>query len=202
MNKYIYTIIGILLIVIVVWFFSGGYTPAKPTAGTNIIFFGDSLVQGVGASEGRSLPSLLSEKIGIPVINAGVSGDTTEMALARIERDVLNKDPKLVVIVLGGNDFLRRVPKTQTLANIKNIITQIQAKGSSVVLAGFNASIFGSYNSDYKKIAKQTKSGFVENIFSGVLNHKELMSDAIHPNDKGYAIMVENFVPVVGKILK
>lgn len=202
MNKNIVIVIVIVIIALGFWFFSGGYTPSKPIAGSNIIFFGDSLVQGVGASEGKSMPSLLAEKIGMPVINAGVSGDTTEMALVRIEKDVLSKDPKLVIIVLGGNDFLRRVSKEQTLINIKNIITQVQAKGGSVVLAGFNASIFGSYNSDYKKIAKETKSGFVDNIFSGILNSRELMSDAIHPNDKGYEKMVEKFVPVVKEILK
>lgn len=202
MNKYWFGLVVLALLILVVWFFNRGYTPIKPTAGSNIIFYGDSLVFGVGATSGKSLPELLSQKINMPVINAGKSGDTTEAALLRLKTDVLEKDPKLVIIILGGNDFLRRIPKTQTLENINSIIAQIQNKGAGVVLAGFNATIFGSYNSDYKKIAEEKRTGFVENIFSGILGKKDLMSDTIHPNDLGYAKMVEKIEPVVLEIIK
>ncbi len=202
MQRYLIIILVVIFVGGLFWYFKSGYEPIKPSFGTNIIFFGDSLVKGVGANEGKSLPSLLSDKIGLPVINAGVSGDTTEMGLVRLNKDVLQKDPKLVIIVLGGNDFLRRVPKAQTLANISSIVAQIKAQGAGVVLAGFNATIFGNYSSDYENIAEEEQVGFVPNIFSGVLGDKSLMSDTIHPNEKGYAKMVEKFVPVIFDILE
>src|SRR5205807_8523479 len=77
--------------------------------GTNIIAFGDSLTAGYGAQPGEDYPTRLSRLIDKPVINAGVSGDTTDMALARIDADVLSRGPRIVIVGLGGNEFLRGV---------------------------------------------------------------------------------------------
>src|SRR5512142_926678 len=86
--------------------------------GTAIIAFGDSLTAGFGASAGEDYPSKLSAIIGAPVVNAGVNGDTTEAALARIDAEVLARDPRIVIVGLGGNDFLRGVPIATTEANL------------------------------------------------------------------------------------
>src|SRR5262245_33920455 len=85
--------------------------------GTGIIAFGDSLTAGYGAAAGEDYPSRLSSMIGTPVANAGVSGDTTESALARIDADVLARNPRIVIVGLGGNDFLQNVPISVTEAN-------------------------------------------------------------------------------------
>jgi len=77
--------------------------------GTSIIAFGDSLTAGYGASAGEDYPSRLSALIATPIINAGISGDTTESALARVDADVTPRDPRIVIVGLGGNDFLRGV---------------------------------------------------------------------------------------------
>src|SRR5688500_11781318 len=78
-----------------------------------IVAFGDSLVVGVGAAPGNDFVSLLSARIDEPIINLGRSGDTTEKALARIS-EVINEKPALVIVLLGGNDYLRKVPIDQT----------------------------------------------------------------------------------------
>ena len=80
---------------------------ARPT-GESIICFGDSLTYGTGASQGMDYPSQLSRLIGRPVINAGIPGDTTATALARLDRDVLSLSPRIVLITLGGNDLKNR----------------------------------------------------------------------------------------------
>src|SRR5438034_3864710 len=61
--------------------------------GAGVIAFGDSLTAGYGAQQGEDYPSRLSSLIGTAVINAGVSGDTTESALARLDNDVLTRGP-------------------------------------------------------------------------------------------------------------
>ena len=66
--------------------------------GSSVIAFGDSLTAGYGAQPGQDYPSKLSSLIGTTVINAGVSGDTTESALARIDNDVLSRDPRMVIL--------------------------------------------------------------------------------------------------------
>ena len=71
--------------------------------GSSVIAFGDSLTAGYGASAGEDYPSRLTAMSGVPVVNAGRSGDTTESALARIENDVLT----------GGSAHGHRRPRRQ-----------------------------------------------------------------------------------------
>lgn len=73
-----------------------------------IIAFGDSLTAGVGSTGGNNYVNQLEELIDEDIINAGVSGDTTEEALARLEADVLSHNPRAVIVWLGGNDHLAR----------------------------------------------------------------------------------------------
>jgi acyl-CoA hydrolase len=74
-----------------------------------IVAVGDSLTFGVGASAGQNYVDELENRFGVPIINAGVSGDTTLDVLARLDTDVLDLDPSLVIVFIGGNDELRRV---------------------------------------------------------------------------------------------
>src|SRR5688500_13687859 len=71
------------------------------SAGSSIVSFGDSLTAGFGAGPGEDYPSELSKRLGIAVMNAGVSGDTTESALARLD-EVLATKPRMVIVGLGG----------------------------------------------------------------------------------------------------
>ena len=92
------------------------------SAGESISCFGDTLTEGVGASAGEDYPSVLSRQLGSPVINAGVRGDTTAPALERLADEVLNKNPRLVILLLGGNDFLRQRPRRETRHGSKWVI--------------------------------------------------------------------------------
>lgn len=162
--------------------------------GENIICFGDSLTYGTGASRGMDYPSQLSRMLSRPVINAGVAGDTTEKALMRLEKDVLLRSPKIVLITLGGNDLKNRVPKQEAFENLRKIIESIQEKGALVVVGGLDFSFYGrGYGEQYEKVAEDTGSVLIENVFEGIMGEKALMSDPIHPNDKGYTVMAERF---------
>src|SRR6266852_8502068 len=99
-----HAIAGAALLIVVVWLlWPSKYSRVAhlDSAGTNIVAFGDSLTSGYGAAPGEDYPSRLTSLIGVPVLNAGVSGDTTEMAQARIDRDVLTRDPRVVIVGLG-----------------------------------------------------------------------------------------------------
>ncbi len=184
-------------------FYQRGQGPAiKPPAEGNIICFGDSLTYGTGASEGMDYPNQLSGLIGLPVINAGVPGDTTKDALQRIEKDVLNKSPRIVLITLGGNDLKNRVGKEEAFRNLKEIITLIKAKGAVVVVAGIDIPLMArGFGDAYKQVCEETGSLLIPNIYSGVIGHDDLMSDPIHPNDKGYQIFAERFYAVIKDLL-
>ncbi|MEA2569356.1 MAG: acyl-CoA thioesterase [Acidobacteriota bacterium] len=160
--------------------------------GTAIVAFGDSITAGFGAAAGDDYPSKLSQLIGVSVINAGVSGDTTETALARIDADVLTREPRLVIVGLGGNDFLRSVPIATTETNLRTIVQQIERRGAMVILLGFRfPSMNANYESMYERIAHDERCLFVPNVLRGILTDPSLKSDEIHPNARGYALIAE-----------
>lgn len=193
-----------LALLAVLWLLPAG-TPdvAKPTAGETVIAFGDSLVAGVGASTGRDIVSLLSARVGVTIVNAGRSGDTTGSALARLDSAVLSRRPRVVIILLGGNDVLRRVPQAETFANLGAIVHRIRARGAAVILAGLSFGVFSdAYGDGYEDLARRTSSGLVPDILAGILGHPDLMADQIHPNERGYKIMADRIEPVLRDLLK
>jgi acyl-CoA thioesterase I len=177
---------------------STNYTNLPPRATGDWIAFGDSLTAGFGASAGNDYPTLLSQKIGRKILNAGVPGETTENALARVEQIVRFK-PRVVLLCFGGNDGLQQLPMGKTFANLSAIIDRLHESGSFVVLIGVrSASVSDRYASHFKKLAKEKHVLYVPNILSGVLGTPNLMSDYIHPNDDGYKAIAER----IEKILK
>lgn len=185
---------GILLLVgFLAWnrFFNVHVTNENPS-GANIIAFGDSLTSGVGASQGKDYPSQLSEMTGRTIYNMGVPGETTEDALRRLESDVLRNNPRIVIVLLGGNDMMRRLPVENTFRNLETIVTRIQDTGALVVLVGVNSLLFtDSHAGEYKRLARRKGAVFVPNILGGIIGDRKLMADQVHPNDAGYRLMAE-----------
>lgn len=171
-------------------------------AGWNIICFGDSLTYGTGASEGKDYPALLAEMVPDPVINAGVPGDTTAQALARLEADVLARDPKMVLITLGGNDLKNGVDRETAFNNLRRIVEAIQTAGALVVIGGVDIPFYGrGFGDAYRELAAETGSLLIPNVFDDIMGRPGRMSDQIHPNDAGYAIMARRFYGAIGPYL-
>ncbi len=169
---------------------------------TNIVAFGDSLTYGVGSTTGNDFISILSKRINQPIINLGVSGDTTSKALERIDK-VTSLNPKLVIVLLGGNDYLQKVSPEKTFNNLSKIIDQIHATGSAVLLLGIRGGLLRDiYASNFKELAKEKKVGFVPNVLDGLIGNSTLMSDAVHPNDQGYLLIAQKVEPQIKRILE
>ena len=185
------------------WFsWSNPSGPARPTAGDRIIAFGDSLVQGIGASPGRDLVSVLERRLNISIENAGRSGDTTRGALARLDRAVLSRRPRVVLVLLGGNDLLRRLPRAEMFDNLETIVTRIRARGAAVILASVEVGFVTSADSGtYEALAARTSAALVPDILGGIWGRQNLMSDGIHPNDRGYEVMADRIAPVLREML-
>jgi lysophospholipase L1-like esterase len=175
---------------------------ANPS-GATIVCFGDSITYGTGANEGEDYPSLLRELVRRDLINAGVAGDTTRDALARLDTDVLARDPYLVIVEFGGNDFLERLPKKETLANLKEIVSRIQESGAIVALCDVSSTVIMSgYRNDYRKLARETGSIFIPRLMEGILVNPAFKYDEVHPNSKGYKIIAEKIHRAIGKYVK
>ena len=169
----------------------------KPS-GNIIISFGDSLTYGTGAAEGMDYPSQLSRMISIPIVNAGIPGDTTASALIRLEKDVLSQSPRIVLITLGGNDLKNGVPKEQALHNLRIIIESIQDLGALVVVGGIEVPFWGKGFGDiYKQLTEELEFILIPNVYKGIMGKHGLMNDRIHPNDAGYTIMANKFYKAV-----
>jgi acyl-CoA thioesterase I len=160
--------------------------------GTNVICYGDSITFGHGSDPGEDYPSLLAKMTHMPVINAGIDNDTSTEGLKRLDSDVLTRDPVLVIIEFGGNDFLRKVPIEQTLKNVSEMIDRVQAAGAMVALFDISAGlILGEYHQPYRDLAREKEAIFIPGAFAGIFANPDLKSDFVHPNSLGYKAIVQ-----------
>ncbi len=174
--------------------------------GANVLILGDSLSHGTGAAEGEDYPSLLAASTGWNIINAGVPGDTSAGGLQRLP-DLLNRhEVDLLIVELGGNDFIRRVPQQETINNLRAILSEARANGIQPLLLAIPAfSPFGaavgslSDHELYRQLAKETGTPLVEDIFSDVLAKNALKADPIHPNTQGYRLVEEGLRKALSK---
>ncbi len=172
-----------------------------PSSGKRIVAFGDSLIKGIGATEECDFVTLLSEEIGEPIVNLGVPKNTSAQGLERID-GVIRQHPKVVLVLFGGNDYLQSVPIEETFKNIDTIVQKLQDVGAVVVLLGIQGGIVTDpYASHFKSIAKKRETLYVPSILDGLIGVEDLMSDDVHPNDKGYRIVADKIYPILEKAL-
>jgi lysophospholipase L1-like esterase len=160
--------------------------------GKGIVCFGDSITFGYGAQPGEDYPSVLARMLDIPVVNAGIDGDTTTEALKRLKPDVLDRGPLLVIIEFSGNDFLKKIPKEVTLDNIRSMVEQIQEKGVMVAIADISAGMFlAEYRSAFYNLAREKGAIFIPHILGGIITNPSMKSDFLHPNAEGYKMIAQ-----------
>lgn len=171
--------------------------------GSNIICFGDSITFGYGVEKGEDYPSFLGKIVNIPVINAGVDGDSSTEGLKRLDSDVLNKKPLLVIIEFGGNDFLLKIPIDVTLKNMEEMVESIQAAGAMAALVDISTGfVLNDYRGKIIKLAKQKKAIFIPGILNGIITNPRLKSDFLHPNELGYDIIAHKVYRAIKPYLK
>jgi acyl-CoA hydrolase len=183
----------LLLLVAVFLVACGKQKHAAVPRGATVLVLGDSLSYGTGAAKGEDYPALLAGTTGWNVINAGLPGDTSEGGLNRLPRLLQEHSPKLLLVELGGNDFLRHIPRQSTASNLKAILAQSRVHGiPAVLLAVPRPNLLGaavgslSDDSIYEEIASETDTPIIGNVLSDVLAKNSLKSDPIHPNAEGY----------------
>jgi acyl-CoA thioesterase-1 len=121
-----------------------------------------------------------------PVVNAGVDGDTSFDAVERLEKDVLDKNPRLVIVEFCGNDFLKKIPREDTVKNLSLIIDRIQQKGAMVALVDISSGMFfREYRRDFKKLAAQKKAILIPLVLNKIITNPAMKSDFFHPNARG-----------------
>jgi acyl-CoA thioesterase-1 len=198
----------LLILILAAALFVGCSPPHETIAnlestGTTIVCFGDSITAGYGVAPERSFPALLAGRLDMPVIDAGVEGDTTADALLRIDRDVYKHDPRVVVVEFGGNDFLRKVSKEETFRNLDLIVRRISEHGPMVVLLEIRTGVFrDEYLAGYKRVAQAHGALLIPNFMAGILGNPKLTVDGIHPNEEGHELIAERVLEHLGPLLE
>jgi acyl-CoA hydrolase len=166
--------------------------------GTRVLAFGDSVTYGTGANPGEDWPTLLGEATGWQIVNAGVPGDTAEAGKSRIGPLLEAHRPALVVIEIGGNDFLRRRPEEAVKQDLRILVDTARASGAQVVLVGVPtlsllAVVAGKPDDSpiYGELGEEMGVPVIDDVFSDVLSRPELRADQIHPNAAGYRKMAD-----------
>ncbi len=177
-----------------------------------IVAFGDSLTAGLGLPEEESFPARLEQALRargqeVKVINAGVSGDTAAAGLARLNW-AMPSDASAVIIELGANDALQGLDPAATKATLEKIITELQARGLPILLAGMEAprnlgkDYVDEFRAMYQELAARYNLVFYPFFLDGVaLDDKYVQGDGLHPNAAGVGQIVDRILPKVEELL-
>jgi len=167
-------------------------------AGSKVLALGDSLTAGYGVNTPEAWPVLLASRTGWVVINAGISGDTSAGALARLPALLEEHRPALVLVTLGGNDMLRRVPELETVANLGSMLALLKASGARAVLVATPQPSVGaavlrnlSAAAFYAKVAESNGVPLIESPIADVLSDPLMKIDPLHPNAAGHALLAK-----------
>jgi acyl-CoA thioesterase-1 len=182
---------------------------AQATGVPTVLVFGDSLSAGYGIDVDQSWTTLLQTRLNAQgyehrVINASISGETTEGGKTRIGAALDNFEPDLVILELGGNDGLRGFPPGIMKENLRSIIETTRARGASVVLLGiriptnYGPRYTQAFEGVYRDLAAELGVPWIEFFMEGVaLNEKLMQDDGIHPNAEAQPILLDNAWPII-----
>jgi acyl-CoA thioesterase-1 len=174
-----------------------------------VLIFGDSLSAGFGIDVDQSWATLLQERLAEQgyehrVVNASISGETTEGGAARINNALGTFKPELIILELGGNDGLRGFPPARIKENLETIVAEAKASGADVVLLGiriptnYGTRYTQAFEAVYAEVAESLSVKWIEFFMQGVaLNDELLQEDRIHPNVAAQPILLDNAWPII-----
>ncbi len=186
---------------------------AQSVESPTILVFGDSLSAGYGIDVDQSWTALLQARLDClgyeyRVVNASITGETTEGGAARISKALERFRPALIILELGGNDGLRGFPPDRIAGNLASIVEQAKESGAAVVLLGIRIpSNYGprytsAFENAFRAVAADYEVPWIEFFMEGVAQNEALMqSDGIHPNAAAQPLLLDNAWPIIAKSL-
>ena len=187
-----------------------------PAAGAGkpikMVVLGDSLSAGHGLSASAAFPARLKEflkikGIGVDMINAGVSGDTSSGGRDRLDWSV-PEGTDAVILELGANDALRGTDPKVTRAALTDILARLKARKVAVLLCGmlappnYGSDYSARFNAIYPDLAKSFGVPLYPFFLEGVAADARLnQADGLHPTAEGVDVIVKNILPTVEAFL-
>jgi|TARA_B110000495_G_scaffold53984_1_gene45308 acyl-CoA thioesterase-1 len=179
-----------------------------------IVIFGDSLSAGYGIEVDQSWGSLLQARLKEQgyehrVVNASISGETTEGGVTRIDSALSDFSPDLVILELGGNDGLRGFPPTRIEKNLEKLIVQAKSSGAAVILLGiriptnYGSRYSAEFEAVFRNVSERLNVQWIEFFMEGIaLNDDLLQEDRIHPNASAQPMLLDNAWSIISATLQ
>ena len=168
-----------------------------------ILVFGDSLSAAYGIRAEQGWVALLGQRLqaqgyGYEVVNASVSGETSEGGLQRLPRALQLHHPGLIILELGANDGLRGLPIAAAKDNLMKMVQLAQSAGARVLLVGirippnYGPRYTSEFAAVYPDVAKQYGLPLVPFLLEKVALDPTLMQeDGLHPNARGEPLVLD-----------
>ena len=183
-------------------------------ADATIVCFGDSITAGYAVR--RGFPSFLLESLRqrfpdskIEMINSGISGDTSQDGLSRLDWAVLSYEPDLVTINFGINDCVLGLSLEEFEMNLVEMVRRIRAGPDSEILLLSSQPLESppydqrvlDYYQTVERVAKEMNVGFVDvygawmkRVRAGMPLDSLILPGLDHPNEAGYRIIAEELI--------
>jgi acyl-CoA thioesterase-1 len=180
---------------------------------STLLVMGDSLSAAYNLRQQDGWVSLLENQLSqsnpdISVINASVSGETTQGGLSRFSALLATHRPNWVVLELGANDALRGYPLNQTTINLEKMIEKAHQENAVVLLIGnqipqnYGKRYTQMFFNLYKDIASKYNVAYLPFMLKDVALNKDLMqNDGLHPNKEGQPMVLQNILPYLQPLL-
>jgi len=195
--------------------FMGFVAWSMPAFATNpkILIYGDSLSAAYGIPQQQGWAALLKKKLAqerltYEVINASISGETTDSGLTRLTSTIKQVKPTIIILELGANDGLRGLPIKNMRNNLSAMIQLCKKSGIKVLLLGmkippnYGVQYTKEFSQTYAQLGKQHKVALLPFMLENVAARPDLIqADGLHPNALGQPIILENIWPELQKLL-
>ena len=189
------------------------WLPAVSASQANILILGDSLSAAYGMAQSEGWTALLRQKLAAEdypyhVVNASISGDTSQGGLTRLPAALAQHQPALTVVELGGNDGLRGIAPAETKRNLQAIIEQAQDSGSKVILVGvqlpanYGATFNQRFSAVYHELAEEFQLPLVVLSLNEALGQPGMIqSDGLHPTAKAQPLILDLVWPSIAEVI-
>lgn len=185
-----------------------------PVHASSIVVLGDSLSAAYRMDTEQGWVHLMQQRLqsqGFPhrVINASVSGDTTQNGIARLQTLLQQEDADIVIIELGGNDGLRGTPPLAIKRNLQRLVDMAHSVDARVLLLGirlpsnYGAAYTRQFERIYPAVAEDKAVSLVPFFMQDVaLVPERMLDDGIHPSAAGQPYLLDRVWPYLSPLLK
>lgn len=182
--------------------------PARADSYT-ILVLGDSISAAYGLNEDEGWVSLAEKTLqdeghDVELVNASISGDTTDGGLRRLPAALDRFTPDLLIIELGGNDGLRAYPPDVMQDNLVSMASLAQARGADVLLLGmqipanYGPAYRDLFNRAFHDAADESGASLLPFLLEPIARERSMFQrDGIHPSAEAQPLLADHVLPMI-----